>query len=57
MTKADLIHAVLAGPVDTEIPRPQRAQSARTAATAVALTATLGLAATSWVVAVRQMRG
>jgi predicted metal-binding membrane protein len=31
--------------------------SARTAATAAALTATLGLAAASWVVAVRQMNG
>src|SRR5260221_12824033 len=31
--------------------------SARTAATAAALTATLGLAAASWVVAVRQMSG
>ena len=31
--------------------------SARTAATAAALTATLGLAAASWVVAVRQMHG
>jgi predicted metal-binding membrane protein len=31
--------------------------SARTAATATALTATLGLAAASWVVAVRQMNG
>jgi predicted metal-binding membrane protein len=31
--------------------------SARTTATAAALTATLGLAATSWVVAVRQMNG
>ena len=30
---------------------------ARTAATAAALTATLGLAAASWVVAVRQMSG
>ncbi|HKM58498.1 MAG TPA: hypothetical protein VJX28_07105, partial [Chthoniobacterales bacterium] len=30
--------------------------STRTAATAAALTATLGLAAASWVVAVRQMR-
>jgi hypothetical protein len=30
---------------------------ARTAATAAALTATLGLAAASWVVAVRQMNG
>ena len=31
--------------------------SARTAATAAALTATLGLAAASWVVSVRQMNG
>ncbi len=31
--------------------------SARTAATAAALTATLGLAAGSWVVAIRQMNG
>ena len=31
--------------------------SARTAATAAVLTATLGLAAASWVVAVRQMNG
>jgi hypothetical protein len=31
--------------------------SARTAATAAALTATLGLAAASWVVAIRQMNG
>ena len=31
--------------------------SARTAGTAVALTATLGLAAVSWVVAVREMSG
>ncbi|MGQ0568741.1 MAG: DUF2182 domain-containing protein, partial [Armatimonadota bacterium] len=31
--------------------------SARTAATAAALTATLGLAAASWVVAVQQMNG
>src|SRR5450755_324476 len=31
--------------------------SARTAATAAALTATLGLAAASWAVAVRQMNG
>jgi hypothetical protein len=31
--------------------------NARTAATAAALTATVGLAAASWVVAVRQMNG
>jgi hypothetical protein len=38
---------------------PQRAAmtNARTAATAAALTATLGLAAASWVVAVWQMNG
>jgi predicted metal-binding membrane protein len=37
--------------------RAARPTSAGTAATAVALTATLGLAAASWVVAVRQMHG
>ena len=36
---------------------PPPVTSARTAATAAALTATLGLAAASWVVAVRQMNG
>jgi predicted metal-binding membrane protein len=35
----------------------ERGTSARTAVTAAALTATLGLAAASWVVAVRQMNG
>src|SRR6266536_643676 len=38
-------------------PRSAAMTSARTAATAAALTATLGLAAASWVVAVRQMNG
>ena len=38
-------------------PRPAAMTGAGTAATAAALTATLGLAAASWVVAVRQMNG
>src|SRR2546423_12539669 len=38
-------------------PRPAATASARTRATAPALTATLGLAAASWMVAVRQMSG
>src|SRR6266487_581700 len=41
----------------TPTPRSAAMTSARTAATAAALTATLGLAAASWVVAVRQMNG
>ena len=42
-------------PLNNEVATPRT--SARTAATAVVLTATLGLAAASWVVAVRQMNG
>lgn len=41
----------------TPTPRSAAVTSVRTAATAAALTATLGLAAASWVVAVRQMHG
>jgi len=41
----------------TPTSRSAAVTSARTAATAAALTATLGLAAASWVVAVRQMNG
>jgi NAD(P)-dependent dehydrogenase (short-subunit alcohol dehydrogenase family) len=68
------VHAVLTGPVDTDMTRgldipkasPESVSTGRdtvqlrhgqTAATAAALTATLGLAAASWVVAVRQMNG
>ena len=42
-----------------QVPRERSAVTTRTsaAATAAALTATLGLAAASWVVAVRQMNG
>jgi predicted metal-binding membrane protein len=44
--------------MDTRAPfRSARTTSAGTAVTAAALTATLGLAAASWVVAVRQMNG
>src|SRR5438309_2602665 len=42
---------------DAIAPASPARKSARTAATAAALTATLGLAAASWVVAVRQMNG
>src|SRR5438132_12484564 len=42
---------------DMIAPASPARKSARTAATAAALTATLGLAAGSWVVAVRQMNG
>jgi predicted metal-binding membrane protein len=41
----------------TPTPRSDAMTSAGTAATATALTATLGIAAASWVVAVRQMNG
>jgi predicted metal-binding membrane protein len=46
----DLVHA-------TPTPRSDAMTSARTAATPAALTATLGLAAAFWVVALRQMNG
>jgi predicted metal-binding membrane protein len=46
----------MAEPV-TSAPRSGAMTGARTAATAAALTATLGLAAACWVVAVRQMHG